>query len=237
MTSKWELAQTLEPGHWLANKEAILSNAYRDNIRERSRILQSELSGFISLDNPELNLLELGGGATQLVEFFPKCCKYMIEPLADLYLKEFGDVIDEKEVTWIKGKAEKIEFPDDYFDIVIARNVLDHVDNISAVLSDIKRVLKPGGIAYLGTNVFSGLLYLTRKIVKDKEHPYIFTHRSMQTLIDTADFQVLKVVRDDPPQMKHFNELESTALFSRLARTAFLKMNCYHFSEFYVAKA
>ena len=39
---------------------------------------------------------------------------------------------------------EKIELPDDQFDVVIASHVLEHVDDMAA-LSEIKRVLKPGG--------------------------------------------------------------------------------------------
>ena len=41
--------------------------------------------------------------------------------------------------------AEKIPFPDNNFDLVIANHILFYCDDIEQALSEIKRVLKPGG--------------------------------------------------------------------------------------------
>ena len=41
--------------------------------------------------------------------------------------------------------AQDISFPDSLFDSVIANHMLYHVSDLSRVLSEIKRVLKPGG--------------------------------------------------------------------------------------------
>lgn len=40
---------------------------------------------------------------------------------------------------------ESLTFPDDYFDVVITSDVLEHVANLDAAISEVKRVLKPGG--------------------------------------------------------------------------------------------
>ena len=47
--------------------------------------------------------------------------------------------------------AEDIPYEDDSFDIVIANHMLYHVDDIEKSLSEINRVLKPGGSLYCST--------------------------------------------------------------------------------------
>ncbi|MBV4420369.1 methyltransferase domain-containing protein [Clostridium tyrobutyricum] len=47
--------------------------------------------------------------------------------------------------------AQKIPFKDNSFDVVIANNMLYHISNIDLALSEINRVLKPGGILYAST--------------------------------------------------------------------------------------
>ena len=44
------------------------------------------------------------------------------------------------------GKAEKLNFEDDYFDKVYCMEVLEHVDNIDKSMNEISRVLKKNGI-------------------------------------------------------------------------------------------
>jgi ubiquinone/menaquinone biosynthesis C-methylase UbiE len=47
--------------------------------------------------------------------------------------------------------AEEIEFPNEFFDIVIANHMLYHVPNLHQALSEISRVLKKEGILYAST--------------------------------------------------------------------------------------
>lgn len=44
-----------------------------------------------------------------------------------------------------KADATRLPFPDDYFDCVYSFGVLHHIPEIEAVVSEIERVLKPGG--------------------------------------------------------------------------------------------
>ncbi len=45
--------------------------------------------------------------------------------------------------------AEKLPFEDNYFDVVTAYSFLHHLEDYRPVLSEVKRVLKPGGIFYV----------------------------------------------------------------------------------------
>jgi len=77
-------------------------------------------------------------------------CRIGLDPLVDSYRK-IG--IDKHNMQYMKGKAEKIPFPDEYFDIVSSFNSLDHVDNLDKTINEIIRVLKKGGYFLLLTDV------------------------------------------------------------------------------------
>jgi ubiquinone/menaquinone biosynthesis C-methylase UbiE len=49
------------------------------------------------------------------------------------------------------GAAESIPLPDGSQDVMLFETVLEHVDSVHASLSEMYRVLKPGGILYLST--------------------------------------------------------------------------------------
>lgn len=48
-----------------------------------------------------------------------------------------------------KEDIQNLSFPDDYFDVVVCIHVLEHIDNDRAAMSEIYRILKPGGVALL----------------------------------------------------------------------------------------
>jgi ubiquinone/menaquinone biosynthesis C-methylase UbiE len=47
---------------------------------------------------------------------------------------------------FIKTNAELLPFPDACFDVVIAIGILDHLDNPTRLLSETRRILRPGGL-------------------------------------------------------------------------------------------
>lgn len=50
------------------------------------------------------------------------------------------------EIDYRAGKGESLPFPDASFDIVACCDVLEHVDDFSAVVSEVARTLKPDGV-------------------------------------------------------------------------------------------
>ena len=63
-------------------------------------------------------------------------------------LEDFGSYSPtaNKSCTFIEGSGLALPFPDNHFDKVICSEVLEHVPDYNAMLGEIKRVLKPGGI-------------------------------------------------------------------------------------------
>ena len=65
-----------------------------------------------------------------------------IDPLVDAY-REFG--IDLHAMEYVADPVEHLSFADGSFDVVSSLNSLDHVDDLATAMSEIARVLVPGG--------------------------------------------------------------------------------------------
>ncbi len=50
------------------------------------------------------------------------------------------------EIDYREGKGEALPFPDASFDIVACCDVLEHVDDLTLVIGEVARTLKPGGV-------------------------------------------------------------------------------------------
>jgi SAM-dependent methyltransferase len=70
-----------------------------------------------------------------------------LKKLNNYVISEYFD--EESLGTYVNGvrheNLEHLTFPDNKFDIVINSDVLEHVGNLEKALSEVKRVLKPGG--------------------------------------------------------------------------------------------
>jgi 2-polyprenyl-3-methyl-5-hydroxy-6-metoxy-1,4-benzoquinol methylase len=73
-----------------------------------------------------------------------------LDPLVDEY-RALG--IDRHSMKYVDGAAERVPFGDGYFDIVTTFNSLDHVEDVTAAVWEIKRIVKPGGLVLLITEI------------------------------------------------------------------------------------
>lgn len=62
--------------------------------------------------------------------------------------------------------VQSIPYPNESFDIVIARHMLYHIPDLNKALNEIKRVLKPGGIFYASTNEETAMMELEHLVDK-----------------------------------------------------------------------
>jgi len=98
----------------------------------------------------DARVLEVGSGAHGLIFYFGGSNGVGVDPLADHYAAMFPW---QKRVKTIAAAGEDLPFEDGSFDIVLCDNVIDHAHNPSKILSEIARVLAPGGLMYFTVNV------------------------------------------------------------------------------------
>ncbi|HEX7862993.1 MAG TPA: class I SAM-dependent methyltransferase [Verrucomicrobiae bacterium] len=96
---------------------------------------------------------DVGSGPFPTLLVFEGCERYCIDHLMESYRK-MGYPISrfEPELRFIAAKSESIPVPDGYFDAVISRNALDHVDDFDATAREIRRILRPSGILHILVN-------------------------------------------------------------------------------------
>lgn len=109
--------------------------------------------------------------------------------------------------------AGRIPYPDETFDVVFADNVMEHLADPSAVLAEVRRVLKPGGvflfktpnkthymptIARLTPHWFHQLVNRLRGRAEVDTFPTLYranTKRAVQRLANSAGFAVASIDR------------------------------------------
>jgi len=89
----------------------------------------------------------------------------------------------------INSMAENMPLLNETFDVAFCYNALDHSFNPSKIISEIKRILKPGGYLLLGIYTHNFILKLMRFlaeqtwIFKEKPHPYSFTIKGLKNML------------------------------------------------------
>lgn len=63
------------------------------------------------------------------------------------------------------GKLEQADFSSNFFDVVYLDSVIEHVPQPVVMLNEIKRILKPNGVAYIVTPNADALINRTRNLI------------------------------------------------------------------------
>lgn len=96
-------------------------------------------------------LLEVGSGAHGIVFFLGIEDAIGVDPLADEYARLFPQW--QSRVKTIAAHGESVPLDDASFDVVISDNVVDHARSPARIVSELVRVLRPGGILYFTVHV------------------------------------------------------------------------------------
>src|SRR6266478_647957 len=116
------------PSPWASLRRRFVSSVYATH--NNSRPIRSALGHCLSLLNSESRGLAVGAGSTKL------------HPAVINLDLVWGETID------VCASAEHLPFPDEVFDLVLSQEVLEHVRDPFQAMSEMKRVLRKGGILY-----------------------------------------------------------------------------------------
>ncbi|MEB2783269.1 class I SAM-dependent methyltransferase [Algoriphagus persicinus] len=105
-------------------------------------------------------------------------------------------------VETFQGDIWDASYPDNYFDFIHISHVIEHVLDPKAYLSEIKRILKPGGYLAIGTPNMSSNLYRFHRwskllrlnvpdVIDGLEHTFIFPKKLLRKLCEEQDLEVI----------------------------------------------
>ncbi|MFA5060286.1 MAG: methyltransferase domain-containing protein [Candidatus Omnitrophota bacterium] len=95
-----------------------------------------------------------------------------------------------------KGTVHEAHYPDNFFDAIILKDVIEHLRDPRATLLEIRRILKPNGVICVNTPNINSLL---SKILKAKWwgikqlHLFYFTPASLAKMFEATGFVSLKI--------------------------------------------
>ena len=97
-------------------------------------------------------VVDIGPGPLGFPDACPARVSIGVDPLAERY-REHGLLLEASEALYLSVGAESIPLTSGTVDVVVARNSLDHVDDPQAVLTEARRLLRPGGTLILNFDV------------------------------------------------------------------------------------
>lgn len=110
-----------------------------------------------------------------------------------------------------QGEITAIPYTNEYFDLVTALDVLEHIEDDRQALSELSRVLKPGGILLL---TVPACPFLWSPHDEVNHHKRRYTAREFRVKVQEAGFYILK--------LSHYNTcLFAPILLARLFRRLF----------------
>jgi SAM-dependent methyltransferase len=200
-TERWKKAQAYEQGFWegVARRAAEGSMGQIDFYEWRAGSLKQRLEslGMGELLDGTARIAELGSGPVGVVGFLPGVERVAIDPLNGFYAQnEELTAFRNPEVRYIEAEGEEVPLESAAYDLVIMENCIDHVRDVNAVMSEIHRVLAPGGVLYLTVNARSRLGYWIHRVLArlalDPGHPHTFTAGRFNAMLRRGGFEILE---------------------------------------------
>jgi 2-polyprenyl-3-methyl-5-hydroxy-6-metoxy-1,4-benzoquinol methylase len=94
----------------------------------------------------------------------------------------------------VNGTLQQSSYAPGSFDVVTLQDVIEHISNPFEMLSDVNRLLRPGGIVSLATPNFSSLGRVIYQddwaLISPVEHLCLFNKKSLFTLLKATGFEV-----------------------------------------------
>lgn len=130
--------------------------------------------------------VEIGAGPYPALAAAPAWRRAVaVDPLARAYAEEGLLPSDGamEQIVYIEASGERIPLPSNVADLVIIENALDHVGDPAAVLAEIRRLLRDGGLLWLLVDLST---------YSDHMHPHPFDEKRVRKLLGEAGFEVVK---------------------------------------------
>ncbi|MBL8763601.1 MAG: class I SAM-dependent methyltransferase [Phycisphaerae bacterium] len=173
---------------------------------QRDRLLQ--LSRFLSLPDEasidrwceDQSVVEIGAGPYPSCAAAPRWRRAVaVDPLAKGYSEEGMLPRTAGHVVYLEAPGERIPLPAGFADLLICENCLDHVGDPAAVVTEIMRLLRPGGLLWFLVDLSS---------YSDHMHPHPMNEVRVRALL--AGFEVVREeISDHKSHPEAYGELRA----------------------------
>ena len=126
----------------------------------------------------------------------------------------------------IQGTVEEGKFESSSFDVVFTWHVIEHVLDLDGFVREIHRVLRPGGLLWIGTeNYQNATHYLDKmgRLIKgcappfatSSEHTFVFTRKTLSDVLRRRGFEVISCEAYQPTLREKLENMRFRSIFSR----------------------
>jgi len=174
---------------------------------------EREIYEQLPLDNK--NILELGCGKADITRLIATGGPGRIVTASEVDEIQHGKnllIDDLPNVTFIIAGSEKIPVDDASFDFIFMFKSLHHVPTelMADALSEVERVLKPGGIAYISEPVFKGDFNEVLRLFHDEELVRAAAHQAIKQAVANKSLTLLEEVNfNSPMSFESFSDFEN----------------------------
>jgi SAM-dependent methyltransferase len=198
-TKRWARAQQYEQGFWQSIAEEIAQDSVEriDFYRWRAGELEKRLRrlGLDNLLDGSSRILELGSGPIGVIGYLPGRDRVAVDPLNRFYAtSEHLTRLRNPEVRYLDSPGEEIPLTTGGYQLVVMENCIDHTQDPEQVMSEIVRLLVPGGTLYMTVNARSRLGYWVHRLLArlelDPGHPHTFTAKRFENFVSRHGFEI-----------------------------------------------
>ncbi|MBL8026598.1 MAG: class I SAM-dependent methyltransferase [Fibrobacteres bacterium] len=142
--------------HFYESKEILTTYSWYEGL--------SKLKSRNNIDFSNKKVLEIGSGAGEFLS------TVHAETVVGIDISSSGLRLAKSrmsEAFFVQAKAEQIPFLDDTFDIIVCCEVLEHVDSMSKVIAEMRRLLRPNGMLFISfpnylNPIYTGVRWLAK---------------------------------------------------------------------------
>lgn len=150
--------------HFASVKDGVLNTFIEEKVWQEME--ESTYQIILKYIQKDFNVLDVGVGTGRLLDKLSGVNKFGVDiTMQNLRLSS------SKNIEVCLSKAEDLPYKDNFFDIIVSTDVLEHAVDLNKVLSQVYRVLKVGGKFIIRVPYKEKL-----QVYLDENYPYYFSH-------------------------------------------------------------